>query len=127
LPYHVTDRGTNRRIVFFTAADRSTCLRLLAAIREEARVWVLSCYLMTNHVHPVVVPETEDSLAVLFRRLHRQYAHVLNTKYLNTRRQRSGHLRQKRSYCCPFSTRHFWAAPRYVECEPAVAALGLRE
>lgn len=40
---------------------------------------------MTNHVHAIVIPERDDSLAVLFRRVHGRYA-----QYVNTRRGRSG-------------------------------------
>ena len=40
LPYHVTQRGTNRQQVFFTAADRSTYLRLLKSNLEDSEVRV---------------------------------------------------------------------------------------
>ena len=73
---------------------------------------------MTNPVHLVVVPEREDSLAVLFRRVHGRYA-----QYLNARRQRSGHLWQNRFFSCPLSSRHLSTALRYVERNPLRAGL----
>jgi putative transposase len=51
---------------------------------------------MTNYIHPIVIPERADSLAVLFRRVHGRYA-----QYVNTRRGRSGPLWQGRFYSCP--------------------------
>ena len=72
--YHVTQRGVDRGDVFFFHADRETYLHLVEDQREEAGVRVLGWCLMTNHVHWIVVPEREDSLAVLFRRVHGRYA-----------------------------------------------------
>lgn len=45
-------------------------MRLAGDQRQEAGGRVMSWCLMTNRVHWVVVPEREDSLAVLFRRVH---------------------------------------------------------
>ena len=116
LPYHVTQRGTNRQTVFFSAGDRRIYLSLFAAHQHDAGVRVLAYCLMSNHVHFVVVPERADSLAVLFRRVHGAYAQAFNA-----RRRRSGHLWQNRFYSCPLSERHLWIALRYVEANPVRA------
>lgn len=55
LPYHVTQRGTNRQKVFFSAGHRKVYLSLVAKNLEDAGVRVLAYCLMTNHVHWVVV------------------------------------------------------------------------
>jgi putative transposase len=86
LPYHVTQRGTNRQRVFFCASDFKTYLSLVREQLADTETRVLAYCLMTNHVHLVVVPERADSLAILFRRVHGRYA-----QYLNTRRRRTGH------------------------------------
>ena len=67
--------------------------------RNDAGVRILGWCLMTNHVHWVVVPEQEDSLAVLFRRVNGRYA-----QYLNAGRRRTGHLWQNRYFSCPVAT-----------------------
>lgn len=118
LSYHVTQRGTNRENVFFTIQDRETYLVRLRANLGDAGVRVLAFCLMTNHVHLVLVPERADSLAVLFRRAHGQYA-----QYLNARRGRSGHLWQNRFFSCPLAGAHLWRAIRYVEANPVRAGL----
>jgi len=73
---------------------------------------------MTNHVHLVVMPEREDSLAVLLRRVHGRYA-----QYYNARYGRSGHLWQNRYFACPLGPGHLWAALEYVERNPVRAGL----
>ena len=118
LPYHVTQRGTNRQKVFFSIAQHKTYLGLITRHREDAGVRVLAYCLMSNHVHFVVVPERVDSLAVLFRRVHGGYAQAVNAAM-----GRSGHLWQNRFYSCPLSERHLWVALRYVEANPVRAKL----
>jgi putative transposase len=118
IPYHVTQRGTDRQKVFFLHGDREMYLRLLSRNLNGARVRVLAYALMTNHIHAVVIPERADSLAVLFRRVHGRYA-----QYINTRRGRSGHLWQGRFYSCPLEGSHVATALRYVEENPCRAGL----
>lgn len=118
IPYHVTQRGTDRQRVFFLNSDREMYLHLLSRNLAGARVRVLAYTLMTNHVHAIVVPERADSLALLFRRVHGRYA-----QYVNTRRGRSGHLWQGRFYSCPLDGAHLATALRYVEENPCRAGI----
>ena len=62
-PHHVTQRGNGRQDVFFSDRDRQIYLDTLFdyAARYRLRVW--GYCLMSNHVHFVVVPEGERSLA----------------------------------------------------------------
>src|SRR5271168_666746 len=80
VPYHVTQRGTDRQRVFFLNSDREMYLRLLSRHLAGAKVRVLAYALMTNHIHAVVIPERADSLAVLFRWVHGRYAQYVNTR-----------------------------------------------
>ena len=116
--YHVTQRGVNRGDVFFSQADRETYLRLVSEQRQEAGVQVLAWCLMTNHVHWLVIPEREDSLSVLFRRVHGRYA-----QYVNARRARSGHLWQNRFFSCAVAAAREVTALRYVEWNPVRAGM----
>jgi putative transposase len=81
-------------------------------------VRVLGYCLMTTHVHWVVVPQQEDSLEVLFRRVHGRYA-----QYLNTRRRRSGHLWQNRFFSCAVAPEREDVVLRYVEWNPVRAGM----
>ena len=111
--YHLTQRGTNRQRVFFKDSDRSTYLKLMAHNLEDAGVRVLAWCLMSNHVHFVAVPERDDSLSVLTRRVHGRFAQMMNARLL-----RSGHLWQNRFHSCALSPAHLWRALAYVERNP---------
>ena len=116
--YHVTQRGVNRSDVFFSHQDRATYLNLVQDHRQDAGVRILGWCLMTNHVHWVVVPDSADSLAVLFRRVHGRYA-----QYLNVRKGRSGHVWQNRYFSCPVSAAQEENVLRYVEWNPVRAGM----
>ena len=73
---------------------------------------------MTNHVHLVMLPERDDSLSVLLRRVHGRYA-----QYYNARWGRSGHLLQNHFSACVLGPSHLWAALAYVERNPVRAGL----
>ena len=118
MPYHITQRGTNRQRVFFSDGDRSLYLRLIRERQDAAEVSVLSYCLMSNHVHLVVVPERLDSLACLFGYVNGRYAQALNI-----RKGRSGHLWQARYFSCVMSEQHLWVGLRYVEENPCRAGL----
>lgn len=118
---HVTQRGVDRAATFDDASDRRTYLNLIRDNLTDAAVRVLGYCLMTNHVHLVAVPEREDSLAVLLRRVHGRYA-----QYFNARRGRTGHLWQNRYFACCLDRNHLWPALRYVERNPVRAAMVLR-
>jgi len=119
--YHVTQRGVDRQRVFFIDGDRRTYLALMRTNLADAGVSVQAWCLMNNHVHWMVRPEREDSLAVLFRRVHGRYA-----QYLNARRGRSGHLWQNRYFACAVDGGHCRNALRYVELNPVRAGIAVR-
>ena len=121
LPYHVTQRGTNREKVFFSVADRHLYLQLIRENLAEPEMKVLAYCLMTNHVHFVVVPQREDSLARLFGRANGRYAQAANI-----RKGRSGHLWQARFFSCALSEQRLWTALQYVETNPCRAGLAAR-
>lgn len=118
LPHHVTQRGNFGHAVFDDDEDRDRYLEWLAEYSDRygTRIWAYC--LMTNHVHFIVVPETEDSLARTFSQVHRRYA-----RDANRRRGRVGHLWQERFYSCALDDAHLYAAVRYVERNPVRAGL----
>jgi len=63
LAHHVTQRGNNRQDVFLTDADRASYLQALKYQATKCRLDVLGYCLMTNHVHLVVIPQSETALA----------------------------------------------------------------
>jgi putative transposase len=116
--HHLTQRGNNRQDVFFVDDDRRVYLELLKGQADKYGLTIEGYCLMSNHVHLVVVPQTEDALAQAVGRAHFRY-----TQYLNRFHKRSGHLWQGRFYSCALDARHFWTALKYVELNPVRARL----
>ena len=75
-------------------------------------------FLMSNHVHLIVVPRRIESLAVALKNAHGRYA-----AYWNAAQQSSGHVWQGRFYSCPLDDAHLWIALRYTERNPVRARL----
>ena len=118
IPYHVTQRGSNRQTVFFGVSDRKLYLQLIRENQAEADVKILAYCLMSNHIHFIVVPQREDSLAILFRRANGRYSQAVNI-----RKGRCGHLWQARYHSCPMSPSHLEVGLRYVEANPCRAGI----
>jgi REP-associated tyrosine transposase len=118
LAHHVTQRGNGRREVFFSPQDRQVYLGLLREYSVHYQLRILGYCLMTNHVHLVVVPEREASLAKTMRELHGRYA-----RYRNAIERGSGHVWQSRYYSCAFQGVRMASVMRYVELNPVRAGL----
>jgi len=79
-PYHITQRGNNRQIVFNDDADREKYLTLVKKYSQQYKTNILSYYLMSNHVHFTAIPYKEDSLAKTFNFAHMRYSQYFNKK-----------------------------------------------
>ena len=64
VPHHVTQRGNRRAQVFFEDHERQRYLALVQHYCRRYGLQVLAYCLMDNHVHWVVVPDTEAALRV---------------------------------------------------------------
>ena len=115
---HITQRGVDRRETFSDDGDRRTYLRLLQQNLVQTETRLFGYCLMTNHVHLMALPEREDSLSILLRRVHGRYA-----QYYNVRSGRTGHLWQNRFFACVLEPLHLWKALAYVERNPVRAAM----
>jgi putative transposase len=116
--HHVTQRGNNRQDVFFVDDDRRQFLALLAEAAERFGLTVDGYCLMTNHIHLVVTPERQSSLADALKRTNQLYA-----QYVNRFHGRSGHLWQDRFFSCALDEMHRWRAMVYIERNPVRARL----
>ena len=118
VPHHVTQRGNRRQETFFNEADYSAYLELMAEWCERSGVIVWAYCLMPNHVHLIVVPESEDGLRRGIGEAHRRYS-----RRINFREGWRGHLWQGRFASFPMDERHLMLAARYVELNPVRAKL----
>ena len=118
IPHHVTQRGVRRMETFFDDEDYEIYLRLMRQWCDSAGVEVWSYCLMPNHVHLVVVPKSEESLARGIGEAHRRY-----TRHINFKKGWKGYLWQGRFASFPMDEAYLLAACRYIELNPVRAKL----
>jgi putative transposase len=116
LPHHITQRGNRREDVFFDDEDRTTYLKWLGEYAAKFKVEVAAYCLMTNHIHLILIPSTEDGLQKLLKPLHMRYA-----QRLNRARGQQGHVWQGRYFSSVLDEDYFRSALRYVERNPVRA------
>jgi len=121
VPHHITQRGNRREEIFFTDADRETYLSWLKDYSDKYHVELLAYCIMTNHVHLIAVPASDDGLQRMLKPLHMRYA-----QRINRTRDWKGHLWQGRFFSSPLDDAYLWAAVRYVERNPVRAGMARR-
>jgi putative transposase len=117
-PHHVTQRGVRSMDIFHANEDRHQYLQFIKEEAGRCDMDILAWCLMTNHVHFIVVPRTETSLARGFGEAHKRYTRMKNFRD-NTR----GYLFQGRFGSCVLDEKHLLAAVRYVENNPFTAGI----
>ncbi len=78
IPYHITQRGNARQIVFSDAQDYRVYLKLLRRFSDEHKLRIWAWCLMPNHVHLLAIPETPTTLACALGSAHREYSRYRN-------------------------------------------------
>ncbi len=116
--HHVTQRGNRRTEIFYSDNDRRRFLSLLHAYAQDCGLELLAYCLMDNHLHLVVVPEHESSLARVLKPVNLRYA-----QHVNKTQGWSGRLWQERFFSCPMDPVHTLLAVRYVEQNPVRAGM----
>jgi putative transposase len=117
-PHHVLQRGNYRQPIFEEDRDYLNYLQWLDEYSKKFSLKIWAYCLMMNHVHFVVVPIENNSLAKTFNLLHMKYSLYSNKK--------RGHLWQGRFYSCILDKPHVYAAVRYIENKPVRANLVVR-
>jgi len=117
-PHHITQRGVRSMDIFKSDSDRTTYLQFIREETQRCEIDILAWCLMTNHVHFVVVPHNESSLAKGFGEAHKRY-----TRMKNFKEGVRGYLFQGRFGSCVLDERHLLAAVRYVERNPVSAGI----
>ena len=116
--YHVMQRGINKQTIFFDDDDCCTYLQFLQECKEKSGFELYAYCLMGNHIH-LLIRETKEPLAQIFKRFGTKYVYWYNLKY-----QRCGHLFQDRFKSEPImDDRQFIAVLRYIYQNPIKAGL----
>ena len=118
-PHHLTQRGNNRAGTFFEVDDFQFYLEILKKYAERYMFDIWAYCLMSNHVHILVVPKKEDSLARGIGGTN-----LIYTQYINRKYNRSGRLWQNRFFSAIIDTNiYLWAVASYIERNPLRAEL----
>jgi putative transposase len=117
-PHHVTQRGNRRQRTFFCDDDYRAYRALMAEWCGRCGVAVWAYCLMPNHVHLIVVPQSEDGLRRAIGEAHRRY-----TRRVNFRQGWRGHLWQGRFASFVMDEDYLLACAQYVERNPVRAGL----
>jgi putative transposase len=118
-PHHIIERGNNRERVFRDSTDYEKYLFFLSKYSEEKEVAVLAYCLMPNHIHLLVRPSDEESLAKMMQGITLCYS-----KYFNEANGRTGRLWECRYHSTVIDgDSYLWTVSRYIENNPVRAGI----
>jgi putative transposase len=116
---HVRLRGNNGCDTFRDHEDDLVFLALLRHNSERFDVSIHGFALMTNHVHILATPATENSLPLMIQDIGRRYV-----PYFNRRYGRTGTLWEGRYQASPIFTERYWlTCLRYIDMNPVRARM----
>lgn len=118
-PQHVIVRGNNRSDIFYLDADYQFYLEKLGEACEKHGCLLHAYVLMTNHVHLLLTPLHENSIAKVMQMLGRYYVQHFNFRY-----QRSGTLWEGRYRAALIDSEEwFLTCMCYIELNPVRAQM----
>lgn len=116
-PQHVIQRGNNRQDIFRAEDDYPFYLEKLSDAAEKHQCDIHAYVLMTNHVHLLVTPHTEDGIGKMMQMLGRYYVQYFNYCY-----KRTGTLWEGRYKATLIdSEQYLLTCMRYIELNPVRA------
>ena len=118
-PHHIIQRGNNRQAIFSDKTDYEHLVALLEEGAKKFQVAVHSYVLMSNHLHLLATPETEEGIPLLMQALGRSYV-----RYFNNRHGRTGTLWEGRyKSTLVQAERYLLACMVYIDLNPVRAGL----
>jgi putative transposase len=119
-PHPIVQRGHNKRALFVEKADSLYYLANLREWKENLKVLVYGCCLMTNHIHLIVDPRSCPS------NINELMKHLAGcqTRYVNKMEHRSSSLWEGRYKISPIQTdEYLLRCCHYVELNPVKAKM----
>ncbi len=118
-PQHLIVRGNNRDPIFNADEDYHFYLDKLHDAAKKYQCDIHAYVLMTNHVHLLVTPHTEQGISKMIQMLGRYYVQNFNYTYC-----RSGTLREGRYKACLIGSEAYaLTCYRYIELNPVRAGM----
>ena len=119
---HIIQRGNNRAACFAAESDYLTYLATLRVLARRHECKVHAYCLMTNHVHLLVTPATDEACGLLMRDLGRTYVGYFNRRHARTGTLWEGRFRSSLTE----SAEYVLACYRYIEMNPVRAGMVAR-
>jgi putative transposase len=114
---HAIFRGIDRTAIFFAEPDYRVFLNALTDLAVKESVSIHAYVLMTNHVHLLMTPATDQGPARLMKGLGQRYVQYVNRTY-----RRTGTLFEGRFRSTVVEADHYLlACQRYIEMNPVRA------
>ena len=119
VPCHVITRGNDRQACFFDTRDYQFYLEVLSDACERYKVALHAYVLMTNHVHLLMTPASEDGVSRVMQSVGRRYVQRINIKH-----RRTGTLWEGRHKASLVEDdAYLLACYRYIELNPVRASM----
>lgn len=84
VPQHIIQRGNNRQACFTSKEDFVAYLGWLKEYAQKNNVAIHAWVLMTNHVHILCTPTSQDGISRMMQAVGRQYVRYFNYTYRRT-------------------------------------------
>ncbi len=117
IPQHIIQRGNNKQACFASEDDMKAYLKWLTDFANKYKVNIHAWVLMTNHIHLLCTPTTNDGIGKMMQSLGRMYVGYFNHTYKRTGTLWEG--RYKSSIIQ--SERYLLSVYRYIELNPVRA------
>ena len=118
-PQHIIQRGNNRQVIFAAEADFQFFRDALVDAAAKHGLAIHAYAWMTNHIHLLATPDSEDSISKVFQSVGRKYVQYFNFSY-----KRSGTLWEGRYRATVVdSERYLLTVMRYIELNPVRAGM----
>jgi putative transposase len=119
LPAHVIQRGNSRQPVFYESVDYQAYLAWLKEGADKHGCAIHAYCLMTNHVHLLLTPESQEAISKTIQFVGRHYVPYINHTY-----GKSGTLWEGRHKGCVVdSDGYLLSCMRYIELNPVRAGM----
>jgi putative transposase len=116
-PQHVIIRGNNRQPIFCDDSDYRFLLEKMSQACEKHDCEIHAYVLMTNHIHLLITPQTEQSIGKAIQSVGRYYVQYFNYMY-----RRTGTLWEGRYRATLIdSDQYLLLCSRYIELNPVRA------
>lgn len=118
-PVHVIQRGVNRAVCFTSNEDMAAYAASLNEGAARYGVAIHAWVFMTNHVHLLVTPSSNDGVSRLMRHIGRHYVQPFNFKYARTGPLFEGRFKSTLVQ----ESRYLLQCIRYIELNPVRAGM----